>query len=158
MVMEPRKLITLLMERKHLNANSLSEKLKGATTQSQIHRFETGKTQEPKRDTLRPVADFFGIPVDAFYMESMADQVAANLEAGRPLADGLPTSAVYAFTTKEPRPDREATEEARLLQAFDLVLKGVPAEHRSAAIEAAIRALYAHLQPLPTAERVPPGQ
>lgn len=88
--MEPRKLLTLLMDRQNLNPNSLAEKIKNATTQSQIHRFETGKTREPKQATLRPVADYFGIPVEVFYSEELAAMVAAKLEAGETLTQIFP--------------------------------------------------------------------
>lgn len=60
------------MARDGLNSNSLSRKTNGKTTQPQIHRFLNNQVKEPKRSTLRPVADFFKVPVDAFFDEAVA--------------------------------------------------------------------------------------
>ena len=70
--MEPRKLLKELMQRSQDNSNSLAVKLRGKTTQPQIYKFVEGKVREPRRSTLQPIADHYGIPIDAFYSEEIA--------------------------------------------------------------------------------------
>ncbi len=160
--MEPRKLLTLLMDSKNLNPNSLSEKLKNATTQSQIHRFETGKTREPKQATLRPVAEFFGLPVEVFYSEDLADSVAQRLKEGKPLID--PVVAQYApfltgdtknitahkiGTARQTVATPLGVEAERKLTRFLAALYQIPDAQRSAALSEAIEVLIDHLPPPP---------
>lgn len=73
--MTPQAFLKALMARDGLNSNSLSRKTNGKTTQPQIHRFLNSQVKEPKRSTLRPVADFFKVPVDAFFDEAVASEV-----------------------------------------------------------------------------------
>lgn len=70
--MEPRKLLKELMRRSGDNSNSLAVKLRGQTTQPQIYKIVEGKVREPRRSTLQPIADHYGVPVDAFYIEELA--------------------------------------------------------------------------------------
>lgn len=87
--MEPRHLLQWLMDRDELNSSSLARLIKSAgvsekpTTQPQIHKFLGGKAVEPKRATLQPVADYFKIPIDAFYDGQTAERVMEELKAGR---------------------------------------------------------------------------
>ncbi len=60
-------LLRELMKKSGDNANSLAAKLDGRTSQPQLHKFLTGEAKEPRRATLQPVADFYGVPVNAFY-------------------------------------------------------------------------------------------
>lgn len=80
--MEPRQLLQLLMDGAGLNPNALARATRGRTKQPQIHRFLTGEAREPKRSTLAPVAEHFGVPVDAFYDEKVADAVARERSLG----------------------------------------------------------------------------
>lgn len=83
--MEPRELLRKLMERDGLNPNSLAKKTNGRTKQPQIFRFLSGEAKEPKRSTLEPVAEVFGIEVDALFDRRVAAQVFKRLfpESGK---------------------------------------------------------------------------
>lgn len=70
------------MTRAGLNPTSLSKAVHGKTKQPQIHRFVAGTAIEPKRSTLQPVADHFGIPVDALFDPREASRVAQQLGIG----------------------------------------------------------------------------
>ena len=80
--MKTRALLQALLDSSGYNANSLSNKLNGATTQPQIHKFLKGQVAEPKRRTLQPVADFFGISVEAFFDEELAEQLLTQIRSG----------------------------------------------------------------------------
>lgn len=72
--MKPTELLKRLMNDANDNPNSLAAKLKQRTRQPQIYRFLEGIAREPRRSTLQPVADHYGVPVDAFYDEAAADR------------------------------------------------------------------------------------
>jgi hypothetical protein len=72
--MNPQDLLRELMRRSGDNSNSLSNKVKGRTKQPQIYKFLEGISKEPKRSTLEPIAEFYGIPVEAFYDVSLSRQ------------------------------------------------------------------------------------
>jgi hypothetical protein len=74
--MDPRHLLQTLMDDAGLNPNSLSAATRGRTKQPQIFRFVNGLSKEPKRSTLEPLADYFGVPVDAFFDPLEAQKVA----------------------------------------------------------------------------------
>ena len=84
--MPKNELLQWLLDRDGLNTNSLSAAVKGASTQSQIHRFLHGVAKEPKRSTLAPIAEFFGVPLDAFYYPEVAESVLTSLKAGEPVS------------------------------------------------------------------------
>lgn len=63
-------LLRTLMKTAGDNTNSLSAKLNNKTTQPQIFKFLNDTTKEPKRSTLSPIADHYGVPVDAFFQGS----------------------------------------------------------------------------------------
>ena len=84
--MPKNELLQWLLDRDGLNTNSLSAAVKGASTQSQIHRFLHGVAKEPKRSTLAPIADFFGVPLDAFYYPELAAEVLNDLKSGAPVS------------------------------------------------------------------------
>lgn len=71
-LMEPRKLLQELMNRAGDNTNSLAAKLHGAVKQPQIYKFLHGQVKEPKRSNMQPVADYYKVPVDAFYDHGIA--------------------------------------------------------------------------------------
>lgn len=72
--MEPREFLRELMRRSGDNPNSLAAKLNKKTAQPQIYKFLEGIAKEPRRTTLKPVADFYKVAVEAFYSSAMADQ------------------------------------------------------------------------------------
>lgn len=82
--MEPRELLRRLMDIEGLNPNSLAAKTNGRTKQPQIHRFLSGTVGEPKRSTWQPVANFFGISVEAFFDHAIADKEWAEYQVRRP--------------------------------------------------------------------------
>ena len=85
--METRELLRLLMERAGDNPNALAAKLKNAATQPQIYKFLAGISKEPRRSTLQPVADHYGVSIDAFYDEDRAQQEWDRLNGrARPVA------------------------------------------------------------------------
>lgn len=80
--MEPRTLLNLLMEnaKPPLTPSSLARALNGSPSQPQIQKFAAGTAKEPRRSTLLPVANYFKVPIDAFYDEDVAEQVARDRE------------------------------------------------------------------------------
>lgn len=52
-----------LMTARGLNANSLSEKMKGKPPQATIFRILNGESATPRDATIQPLADFFGVEV-----------------------------------------------------------------------------------------------
>lgn len=78
-----RKLLRKLMDGAGLNPNSLAKATGGRTKQPQIFRFLSNTSMEPKRSTLLPVAEYFGISVEAFFDEELAEQLLADLKSSR---------------------------------------------------------------------------
>ncbi len=70
--MTPQDLLRELMRRSGDNPNSLSNRVQNRTKQPQIYKFLEGISKEPKRSTLEPIADFYSVPVEAFYDADLA--------------------------------------------------------------------------------------
>ena len=181
-VMEPRHLYQMLLASKNLTTNGLAEKLGGAVEQSQLNRFETGKTKEPRRTTLQPVADFFGLPVEVFYSEDLAESVAQKMRDGLAPSEIMQVSSVsnlpvnyseilsapesqikavligQAKAKKPTQPWQPPTgtgwpEEERLwLTRFMRALHRLPPGSRAAALKEATALLLDHLPDPPTDE------
>jgi hypothetical protein len=81
--MNTRLLLARLMEASKDNPHSLSRRLGGASKQPQIYKFIKGLTADPRRKTLEPVADFYGVSVEAFFNEAIASELLQQLESGR---------------------------------------------------------------------------
>lgn len=162
--MEPRNLYALLLQSKNLTTNALAEKLGGKVEQSQLNRFETGKTKEPRRTTLQPVADYFGIPVDLFYNQPALDLVSKELEAGKTIAELFPNKPVaipaqYAALSAERKEigahftPAGAAKVAKynpghpptLVRQFEALLLKLPEANRVAAAQAAYQAMIPYL-------------
>lgn len=60
------------MAQAKVNPNSLADTLKNRSLQSQIQRFLDGKTKHPRWETLKPVADYLGIRVEALFDSEVA--------------------------------------------------------------------------------------
>ena len=76
------------------NSNSLAVRLGNKSLQPQIYRFLKGELIEPRRETFRPIATFFAVPLDAFYEPDLAERVALErrlIVGGAPLAVSSPT-------------------------------------------------------------------
>lgn len=84
--MKTRELLAALMEKNGENPYSLSIKLKNAVKQPQIYRFVTGIAREPRRSTMQPIADHYGIPVEAFYDEQLAGRHLVAIKSGTALS------------------------------------------------------------------------
>ncbi|MFT4099513.1 MAG: S24 family peptidase [Burkholderiaceae bacterium] len=79
-------MIAALISSAGLTPNAVAARAKGS--QPQLHRYLSGESREPRRATLAPFARFFRVPVDAFYNEAMAAQIAR--ERGLTVAGALP--------------------------------------------------------------------
>ncbi len=92
----------ILLDKHDLNAHSLAKKLKNASLQSGYQRFLERKSKEPKRATLSPAAEFFGINVEAFYSPELADSEWARITGAPPNTDQSASSPAQYPTTAEP--------------------------------------------------------
>lgn|GEM_PF-4595194 len=118
--MSTRNLLRELLHRSGLKPAGLAQRLKDqGVTQPQLSRFLGGTTKEPKRSTLAPVADYYGISVEAFFDEALA---AALL---RDIADGT-------FTVQRRKAGARAAPR---------VARGASAATNAAAIEEALQLL-----------------
>lgn len=113
--MEPRELLQALMERDKENSHSLAKKLGGKPSQPQIFKFLKGVAKEPRRATLEPLAAHYGIPVEAFYDQDIAEQAAVTL--------GLVGSAARepgaAYAAKPAAEMQLTTRQLQLLRDLD---------------------------------------
>lgn len=80
-------LLVKLMHSSGDNPNSLANKLKNRNMQSLLQRFMGGATKEPRRSSLKPVADFYGVQVDAFFNPELASRML--LEVSESLASRI---------------------------------------------------------------------
>lgn len=95
------------MERDGDNPNSLAAKLNQKTKQPQIYKFLEGIAREPRRSTLQPVADHYGISVEAFYDPKLAASVLANLGLGK--TGDVPVQSVHASKIEPSAPGTPPT-------------------------------------------------
>lgn len=72
--MNPRELLALLLRVSGENPNSLASKV--GVAQSTIQRFLVGTAAQPRASTMKPIAEFFGIPALAFFDEKAASEAA----------------------------------------------------------------------------------
>lgn len=98
--MEGHKLLQLLMDKRGLNPNALADALRSRTLQSQVQRYLAGTTKNPRPDTLKPIAKFFDIGVEAFYQPTIAQEVALRLNL---VPTPAPTPAQESNTMRESR-------------------------------------------------------
>lgn len=81
-------LLQALMDAAGDNAHGIAVRLKQPSLQSYIWKFTNGKAKEPRRSSLMPLAEHYRVPLEAFYDQTLADQVAAE----RGLTGTSPTS------------------------------------------------------------------
>lgn len=67
-----------LLAEAETNPYRLATQLKNSPLQSYVSKFMAGKVKEPRRDSLRQVAEHFRVPLEAFYDPDLADRVAAE--------------------------------------------------------------------------------
>jgi hypothetical protein len=91
------------------NPYRVATRLKNPPLQSYASKFITGKVKEPRRDSLRPLADHYGVPLEAFYDPDLADQVAADRRL---------TSVAIS-----PKPRAVADASSELAKALDVLTK-----------------------------------
>lgn len=72
MTMHPKELLRQLMTENAISENELARRT--GLKQPTIHRILSGETRDPRRRTLQPLADFFGIDVESFYTGEVAAQ------------------------------------------------------------------------------------
>lgn len=102
--MKTRDLLKELLHRSGMRPARLAEQLEDkGVSQSQLSRFLSGETKEPRRHKIEPVADYFGVSVDAFFDEAQAEELLRQIENGsfvvqRQKSGGrtAPTSADFA--------------------------------------------------------------
>lgn len=82
--MKPFELVRGLMLQADLGPLPLAKKLNKPQLQPQIHRFINGDVAEPRRATALPIAEFFGIPVEALYDEKIATKIARERDIPDP--------------------------------------------------------------------------
>lgn len=80
-----------------LTPTSVAAQAKGS--QPQLHRYLAGESLEPRRSTLAPFARFFKVPLEAFYNEALATEVAR--ERGL-LTTSAPARAPYRPDSGKP--------------------------------------------------------
>ena len=124
--MNTRTLLSRLMTLYGDNPNSLAAKLAAhGVKQPQIYKFQTGQTKEPKRSTLAPVADFYKVPVDAFFDEAAAAEQLAKLDQGwlpkpmwRNAATAMPAPTVNEPTASDTKTTNANADMPSIEQAF----------------------------------------
>lgn len=92
-------LLRLLMEAEGVNPNSLADKLRNRSLQSQLQRFLSNQTKNPRTDTLRPVAKYFGVGVDVFLDDKTAKRVAIERGLLQDETSAAPENAPSAPTS-----------------------------------------------------------
>jgi len=102
--MKPHELLKALMDRDHIGPLPLAKAMRKPKLQPQIDRLSKGKVAEPKRTTTEPLAEYFKIPVEAFYDVDVAIAVATEL--------GLPLQGSLSRSTKI-RPMKSGTATAK---------------------------------------------
>jgi len=74
------KALKKLMDERNYNPNKLAKEMGNKSRQVQAHRIITGVTKEPKDSTLKPFADFFGVPLSYFHQGN--SEVITNINFG----------------------------------------------------------------------------
>ena len=133
--MDGKQLLQKLMEASGHNPNSLADKLRDRSLQSQLARFLNGKTKQPRKETLEKVATFYGLPAVAFIDNATAKQFA--IDRGFITPSGVATNDVIKLDAGNTRAQHTL---------FDLVI--ALAQHLASADQGARSAAAALLQHL----------
>lgn len=148
--MDPRELLQELMRRHGDNPNSLARKLGGKPGQPRIHKFLSGTTTEPRRTTMAPIADHYGIPLDALY-----DPVAAEVTMQELQGSGFRRVAPKAEDLTRAEDNAVSRNGMKLAQLYDLLSEGID---QAAAFRAASQAVIDSLRPIPSQPSAEPLQ
>lgn len=126
--------LAALMERSGENPYSLARKVKArygrSPSQPTLLRILDGTSREPRRSSLQPVADFYGVSVDALFDEDLTQAERAGQLSPRPASRPLVEIDVLAVAGSmgfgESIPDHE-TVINRLNVEMEWVRKNLPA-------------------------------
>lgn len=77
--MQGRELFMLLLKKRGLTLNGFVSVMKGKVKQPTLHKFLRTSTRESRRSTLQPIAEYFDVPLEAFYDDFLADKIAFNM-------------------------------------------------------------------------------
>jgi hypothetical protein len=102
--MKGRELLKLLLKKHGLTANGLVTALNGKIKQPTLHKFLELDTRESRRSTLQPVADYFKVPLEAFYDELLADKTAYQLGLVQAAQLSTEAAATIASEARAPIP------------------------------------------------------
>lgn len=91
---QPNELVRALIDQSGERLTVVANRIQ-AGFQPVLHKFVSGRTKEPSRQTAALIADFFKIPLEALYDEEVASQVAA--ERGIALPGGSQMQRKEAF-------------------------------------------------------------
>lgn len=123
--------LAALMERSGDNPHSLARKVKArygsSPSQPTLARILDGTSREPRRSSLQPVADYFGVSVDALFDEDLTKRDGASDTApsvGSSLE--IPVSSAWgSMGIGAPQPEHEAIV-AGLTVSMDWVRHSLP--------------------------------
>ena len=105
------------------NPYRVATRLKNPPLQSYASKFIAGKVKEPRRDSLRPLAEYYRVPLEAFYDPALADEVAVE----RNLVPGT-ARRTRAASTEQP---------SELADALDVITKVLQGAEKSILIAVA---------------------
>ena len=128
---KPHQLIAGLMQKAGLGPSPLAKKMGKPKLQPQIHRFVNGQVANPERKTALPLAEYFGLPLEAIYDEKLATKIAA--ERGIQVPPAAPE--------KPPPTRRRKDAAAPVAEATNLLLIAKVREAVREAVRAEVRAL-----------------
>lgn len=77
--MKPGDLVAALIQRSGKTGLQVATEIDGKNFQGTLHRFTTGKSASPQRATVKRIAEYFGIAIDALYDEELAAAEAQRL-------------------------------------------------------------------------------
>lgn len=117
-----------LLDEAKLNPNSLANRMKTRSVQSMVERITEGKTVNPRRSTIEPVAEFFSVPLAAFFDLELAGKIAQQRGWPGHVPSVAEAAATHRMATSENRAAASpqgtvhdlALAMARALAPFDL--------------------------------------
>lgn len=118
--MDGKTLLAVLMKSKGHTQASLQRIIANAIcSQPQIQRYLKGHTDQPRRAFLKLLASQYGISAEAFTDPAMAQAIADNLQANRPLMHGLQSVRVEVMESAPDRMPKLSNRAIGIAEAFD---------------------------------------
>lgn len=121
---KPYQLFASLMHETKMRTSALARAMGKPKLQPSLHRYLRGEVPMPERTTAAPLAQYFGLPVDAVYEEGVATTIAK--QRGLQLVDWPPKTA---------RAEKPAVTDDRV-KALVREINAMPAADRARALEA----------------------